>query len=224
MKSKVEIFDITLPLYNGMWSYRPEWKNKISTISSTAKNQASTVYHFNLHSHTGTYIETSQHKLDNQLLLNDFPLDAFWGKCYVVVISTLKNNIVTLNAFLEELNNLNEPISIGAKLLIATGYGENHHNLDFLMAAPSFEPALTEKLIEMELSLLAVDTPIIENQKLPYQPIIKLFTANEKLLILAPLLIDTKKIKTGLYTLSCFPGIKADISGSLCRAILIKES
>jgi kynurenine formamidase len=207
-----------------MWSYRPDWKNNISTVSSTANNQSSTVYHFNVHSHTGTYIETSQHKLNNQLHLNDFPLDTFLGECYVVVIPTLKNNIVTLNAFLEELNNLNEPISKGAKLLIATGYGVNHKNPNYLSEAPAFEPALTQKLIEMELSLLAVDSPIIENQKHPYQPVIKLFTANEKLLILAPLLIDTKKIKTGLYTLSCFPGIKADISGSLCRAILMKDS
>jgi hypothetical protein len=49
-----------------------------------------------------------------------------------------------------------------------------------------------------------------------------MFKANPGLLLLAPLLIDTKKIKTGVYTLSCLPLPVKNISGSLCRAVLLK--
>jgi hypothetical protein len=70
---------------------------------------------------------------------------------------------------------------------------------------------------------LGVDTPIIENQNQPYQPVIKLFEANENLLLLAPLLIDLKQVQTGIYTLSCLPSIKAAISGCQTRVILIRK-
>jgi len=223
MKSTNHLIDITLPLSNGMWSYRPEWKNTISTIFATANGDASTVYNFNIHSHTGTYIETSQHKLNNQLLLQDFPLEAFFGACYVVVIPQLTDNVVTLSSFLSALNTLELSELRGSRLIIATGYGYNHSKEDYLKNAPSFEQSLTQTLINLNLSLLGVDTPIIENQNQPYQPVIKLFEANENLLLLAPLLIDLKQVETGIYTLSCLPSIKAEISGCQTRVILIRK-
>ena len=110
MINQTKLIDITLPIYNGMWSYRPEWSNSISTVFATANGDASTVYNFNIHSHTGTYIETSQHKLNNQLLLQDFELEAFFGACYVVVIPQLTDNVVTLSSFLSAKNpKLNMP-------------------------------------------------------------------------------------------------------------------
>ena len=224
MKSNSQLIDITLPLYNGMWSYRPEWKNSISTVFATAKGHASTVYHFNIFSHTGTYIETSQHKLNNQLLLQDFPLEAFYGDCYVVVVPKLKNNSITSSLFLDALKDIELSDLKGSKLIIATGYGHRHSNEDYLIKAPSFEQELTQLLMDLNLSLLGVDTPIIENQVNPYQPVIKLFEANEKLLLLAPLMINLEQVETGKYTLSCLPSIKAEISGCQTRAILIRKN
>ena len=223
MFNQSKLIDITLPIYNGMWSYRSEWSNSIATIFATANGDASTVYNFNIHSHTGTYIETSQHKLNNQLLLQDFQLDAFFGTCCVVVIPQLTDNTVTLASFLNGLNIIELSDLKGSKLIISTGYGNNHSNPGYLKNAPCFEPSLTQTLIDLNLSLLGVDTPIIENQKQSYQPVIKLFEANENLLLLAPLLIDLEKVETGLYILSCLPSFKCEVSGSPTRAFLIKN-
>lgn len=223
MFNQNNLIDITLPIYNGMWSYRSEWCNSIATVFSTANGDTSTVYNFNIHSHTGTYIETSQHKLNNQLLLQDFQLESFYGKCYVVVISKFIDNTVTLESFLNSLNKIKLSDLKGSRLIIATGYGNNHSNTDYLKNAPSFEPSLTQTLIDLNLSLLGVDTPIIENQIHPYQPVIKLFEANENLLLLAPLLIDLEQVETGIYILSCLPSFKCEISGSPTRAFLIQK-
>lgn len=223
METVKEIIDITLPIYNGMWSYRPEWSNTIAIISATANGDASTVYNFNIYSHTGTYIETSQHKLNNKLLLHDFGLESFYGDCFVVVISRLEDNVVTHASFLKALNGIELTDLKGSKLIIATGYGTNHSNIDYLKNAPSFEPKLTQIIIGLNLKLLGVDTPIIENQTKPYQPVVKLFESNERLLLLAPLQIDIKQVKTGSYILSCLPSFKCEISGSPTRAFLIKK-
>lgn len=222
MANDSNIYDISLPLFNGMWSYRPEWKNDITLVSSTANRDPSTVYQFNVFSHTGTYIETSQHKLDNKILLSDFSLRSFHGECYVVIVDRLVENQVTLTDFLETEACLGESIPRGAKLIIGTGYGENHRRSDYLLCAPSFEPLLTDRLIEMKLSLLGVDTPILDNQSSPYLPVTKLFEANNQLLLLAPLLLDKKEIKTGKYMLSCFPSFKSEVSSSLTRGILVR--
>ncbi len=223
MFKQTKLIDITLPIYNGMWSYRPEWSNSISTVFATANGDASTVYNFNIHSHTGTYIETSQHKLNNQLLLQDFQLESFYGSCFVVVIPELTDNVVTLASFLNALNRIELSDLKGSRLIIATGYGNNHSNEDYLKNAPSFEPSLTQTLIDLNLSLLGVDTPIIENQKQPYQPVIKIFEANENLLLLAPLKIDLEQVETGIYILSCLPSFKCEVSGSPTRAFLIQK-
>jgi kynurenine formamidase len=126
--------------------------------------------------------------------------------------------------FLDALKDIELSDLKGSKLIIATGYGHRHSNEDYLIKAPSFEQELTQLLMDLNLSLLGVDTPIIENQVNPYQPVIKLFEANEKLLLLAPLMINLEQVETGKYTLSCLPSIKAEISGCQTRAILIRKN
>lgn len=218
---KAEITDITLPVYNGMWRYRDEWKNVISTVCSTTNNDQSTVYNFNLHSHTGTYIETSQHKLNNNILLSSFDLTSFYGECLVVVVSANERE-VTRDDFLSEVKEID--YKQYKKLIIATGWGKMHKEECYLKSAPFFQPELTQLLIDLNLELLGVDTPIIENQSDPYMPVVKLFNSNPNLLLLAPLLIDLNSIKTGKYALSCFPAFPAEVSGCLCRAILTSNT
>lgn len=220
----MEVTDISLPIYNGMWSYKPEWQNTISTLIHTNKGDAGTVYKFDLCSHTGTYIETSQHKLNNNILLEDYPLSAFYRECIVIIIKEhLANNAITLKQVQEEARRANLTIKKGDYLIIATGYGNNYTKPEYLKASPSFEPELTQWLIEKKIGLIGVDTPVIENMDNPYQPVNNMFLANEKMLLLAPLYIDTKTIHTGGYTLSCLPLPIKNISGCQCRAILIKQ-
>lgn len=205
-----------------MWAYRPEWKNSIAPIIETNKGDAGTVYRFNLVSHTGTYIETSQHKLKNNKLLNNLKPESFHKKCKVIVLDSVKGKRVTLDAVKGELAEKKLKIQKNDYVIIATGYGKNHRKKNYLEDSPYYEELLTNWLIEKQIGLIGTDTPIIENSDKPYMPVIKMFKANPEMLLLAPLLIDTKKIKSGVYTLSCFPLPIENVSGSQCRAVLIK--
>lgn len=218
----MKVFDISLPIYNNMWAYRDEWKNDISFISQTKLGEASTVYRFNLVSHTGTYIETSQHKLNNNKLLNLLPIDAFVKEAFLVNVKVNRQNCITREAVINELKSKRMALKKDAYIIIASGYGKNYSRKDYLSASPFFEECLTDWLIEKEIGLIGTDTPIIENLKAPYSPVLKMFKANSKMLLLAPLLINQKVTKSGKYILNCLPLPIKDISGSLCRAVLMK--
>jgi kynurenine formamidase len=124
---------------------------------------------------------------------------------------------------LKEVSENDISIDPGDAIIIANGYGVNHKQANYLSASPSFEPALVDWLIEKEPGLLGVDTPIMENPEQPFQPVIKLFEANSEMLLLAPLNIDTATIKTGTYYLSCAPLKVENVSGMLCRPLLIDQ-
>jgi kynurenine formamidase len=134
----------------------------------------------------------------------------------------LKAKEITLKMVQAELKEKQLNINKEDYVIIASGYGQNEAKKDYLTASPHFEPALTEWLIKKQIGLIGVDTPIIENTEEPYSPVVKMFEANPGMLLLAPLNIDIKKVRTGVYTLSCLPLPVKNISGSLCRAILIK--
>lgn len=217
-----EVIDISLPIKNGMWAYRNEWRNSVTEIESVLKGGKSTVYHLNLHSHTGTYIETCEHKLPVEKKFEAYGLNAFCGQTKVVRVEIAENNSIPLSGFLASVKSSSLEIMNGDKLIIFSGYGKNHDRSDYLELSPWFDDALTAWLIDKKLSLLGVDSPIIENQQSPYQPVTKLFEANNDMLLLAPLLMDANKIFSGNYTLSAFPLPISGISGCLCRALLFK--
>ncbi|MCA9138941.1 MAG: cyclase family protein [Planctomycetales bacterium] len=218
------IHDIGLPLYNGMWSYRENWANKISPIARTADGDASTVYRFSLCSHSGTYVETSQHKLNNEVLLSSFPLSAFVRPCKLISIGPCaESEEVTLDTFLGAIAMTNFSIDVGDTLIIATGWGRHHRSANFLDSCPFFSPQLTEWLSEKRLHLLGVDTPIIDNQRAPYAAIKMLFQANETTLVVAPLCIDINSVVSGSYELNCVPLNIESVSASLCRPILLEN-
>ena len=203
-----------------MWSYRPAWQNRVQQVEHTNSGGSATVYNLNLFSHSGTYIETSQHKLNNNILLSDFSITKFYIEVKVLIIN--EPSIITKLAIIKELKENNFKINQGDNLIIANGYGVNHKKENYLTNSPSFEPTLTDWLTHYDLSLLGTDTPIIDNLELPYAPVVKLFESNPNMLLLAPLFIDTNIVKTGIYKLFCLPLKVENTSGMLCRPVLIK--
>ncbi|MBN8703648.1 MAG: cyclase family protein [Bacteroidetes bacterium] len=222
--SKCTIIDATLPIYNKMWKYRDGWDNEVSVLMSTRNNEPSTVYRFNLCSHTGTYIETSQHKLNNSILLSDFALTDFYRKTLVVKIEGKQhaNSKITKQDVLIELSKKNIDSKLYDSLIIACGWGVNRNNENYIKDSPYFTKDLTDWIIEQNFMLLATDTPMIDDFYDKYFPVEKMFAANEKLLVVAPLLLNLNEIETGEYLFSCLPLRIKDTSAAHCRAVLIK--
>ncbi|MCA9496379.1 MAG: cyclase family protein [Nanoarchaeota archaeon] len=221
----VKIYDISVPIFNGMWSYRDDWKSKVERIASTNNGDKSTVYRFDLCSHTGTYIETTQHKLKNDILLSDFSLDAFHHEVVVLNLGEKKGGEgISLSEVKKCLEENDLRLSEGSSLIVAVGWGQNNSRLEnFVKDSPYFERELTDWLASLNLHLLGVDVPVIDNQKNSYNAVNLLFEGNEKMLLLAPLSIDLDEVKSEIYTLSAMPLISEGVCASLCRAILIKN-
>lgn len=217
-----QITDISLPIENAMWAYRPEWKNVITETESVLKGGKSTVYNLNLFSHTGTYIETCEHKIPVKRRLDTLSLHSFYGEAKVLKVTLSKRNSITLENFLTALDSARLEIHPGDKVIIFSGYGERYNEPDYISASPCFDKELTDYLISKKPTLLGVDSPVIEDTKNPYQPVGRLFEADKDMLLLAPLQLPSA-FKSGVYILSCFPLPVKDISGCLCRAILIDE-
>ncbi|MBK6836151.1 MAG: cyclase family protein [Bacteroidetes bacterium] len=120
----MRLIDISLPIHNNMWSYKPQWQNNVELFESTMKGDMSTVYKLTVYSHTGTYIETSSHKLKSELLLSELPLESFYRKVKVVVLN--EKHIITKNKVINELEIAGLKLESGDAVIIANGYGENH--------------------------------------------------------------------------------------------------
>ena len=218
------IHDVGLPIYNGMWRYRHGWENAIASVAETAAGDDSTVYRFDLCSHTGTYIETSQHKLTNQILLDDFVLSDYVRPCKVVTIAAHKpSEEISLRKFQFALSQSGESIDAADTVIIATGWGLNHRNPDYLGQCPFFAEELVNWLCERQLHLLGVDVPVIDNARAPYGAVPKLFKSNPRLLLIAPLVIDPLQVNSGRYFLFAAPLKIEAVSASLCRPLLIED-
>lgn len=215
----MNIIDISLSIKNNMWAYKSEWQNNISQISSVEKD-GSRVYRFNLCSHTGTYVETSKHKLNNNILLEDFPISRFVTAIKLIKILP-ENNKISLESFLATLKSHDIEINTSDTIIICTGWSHlESETKKYITHAPYFEEQLTEYLAKKNLDLLGVDTPVIDCQQLPYSAVEKLFLNNENLLLLAPLSINLNQVQTGTYILNCPPLKVNGVSASLCRPFL----
>ena len=219
------VHDVSMPIFNGMWRYRSGWESCVSTLASTARGDASTVYRFDFCSHAGTYVETSQHKLNNDVLLDGFGVGEFVRECTVVVTATKRaGDVVTLAEVRGSLAAQQCEVVGGDALLIATGWGMEYRSADYLVGSPCFSRELVAWLCTLQLGLLGVDVPAIEDRRAPYGPVQMLFEAGPRTLLLAPLVIDTERIRTGRYILCAAPLKIETVCASLCRALLFELS
>ncbi|WP_191907711.1 cyclase family protein [Vibrio fortis] len=218
----MKAIDISMDIDNSMWCYKGSWSNTITEISSTNKGDQSTAYKFELFSHTGTYIETSQHKLKNNIILDEYDIDCFICKVKVLIID---NNLDSINLedVINELRKNSLTLNDGDSLIIANGWGHTkQHETDFISGSPHYSKELVNYLSNIKLNLIGVDTPVIDSNIKAYGAVKQMFERNERLLLLAPLALDIRKVKTGEYFINALPIKVRNVSASLCRPILIE--
>ncbi len=211
-----------MPIYPGMWCYRSGWENNISAIAQTKAGDPSTVYRFDLCSHTGTYLETSQHKLDNEIQLRDFETTDYVRPCKVVTLAE-KNpgEEISLPEVELALSKSGLTVEPSDTIVIATGWGKNHRQPNYLSDCPYFAEELVQWLCRQQVHLLGVDIPAIDNLRAPYGAVPRLFESNPRMLLLAPLVIDLQQVESGRYLLVAAPLKIEAVSASLCRPLLI---
>ena len=216
-------YDISLPISDSMWRYQPGWENTIYALSDTNQGDTDSVYRFNLCSHTGTYIESAGHKLANQRSLNELPISAFVQlDTLLLQVTPAADGCITLKEFETALSIHAESGTALTNLILGTHWGCQHTEENYLTQAPWFQIELTQHLASLPLHILGVDTPVIDNQQHPYDPVRQLFKANQRLLLLAPLNLP-RDLPSGRYQLDCAPLKIIDVSAAPCRPVLSKD-
>ena len=215
-------YDISLPISDSMWRYQAGWENTIYALSDTNQGDSDSVYRFNLCSHTGTYIESAGHKFANQTNLNELPISAFMQlDTLLLQVTPDADGCITLTEFEKALGLHAQSATALTNLILGTHWGCQHTEEKYLARAPWFQAELTQHLARLPLHLLGVDTPIIDNQQHPYDPVRQLFAANQELLLLAPLNLPGD-LTSGTYQLDCPPLNIIDVSAAPCRPVLSK--
>ena len=216
-------YDISLPISDSMWRYQAGWENTIYALSDTNQGDSDSVYRFNLCSHTGTYIESAGHKFANQTNLNELPISAFMQlDTLLLQVTPDADGCITLAEFETALGLHAQSATALTNLILGTDWGCRHTEENYLARAPWFQAELTRHLARLPLHILGVDTPIIDNQQHPYDPVRQLFAANQELLLLAPLNLPGD-LPSGTYQLDCPPLNIIDVSAAPCRPVLSKD-
>ncbi len=207
----MKIYDITLPLYEGMPTYPgdPPFRRRVlSKVGSSSE-----VGFIETGCHAGTHIDAPAHMIRGGARLGEIPLEALVGPARVLDLRLVKGHI--------ERTHL-EPLSWrGVKRALFRTRNSARHAL-----AKDFDPdfaALTrgaaEFLAEKRLLFVGVDGPSVDRFKSGTHP------AHMPLLeggIVIAENLNLHGVPAGSYTLFCGPLKIAGGEGAPARAFLVK--
>lgn len=220
------IFDLSGPLYNGMWSY-----NELSTLGAglpdfhvgqlaTLEKQGFEAFGYALSSITGTYIENAGHMLEGIPPLNGDDLSAFIRPAVVCHVPRKGPDEVIHGA---ELASGCPAILPGDALLIECGWGARWEAPEYVVHGPGFHRDCLPWLLEQPFSILGVDVPCIETARsrpdgteAAGSMLTPLF--EKRILLLAPL-VNLDRIEAARGELIALPLNIRGVSGAPCRAI-----
>ena len=100
--------------------------------------------------HNGTHIDGPMHMTESELLLCDVDLDSFIGKACIINASDC--------ALLKWDEKYREVISGKSIVLFYTGYSVYFGTEKYLSGYPVIDPSFAEKLVELKVKLIGVDT------------------------------------------------------------------
>jgi arylformamidase len=204
------IIDISLPISAIMPVYPGTGQPTIETVvSSSGSNVLSRI---TMTSHTGTHVDAPAHSLPGAAAIDTLPLDAFYGDCRVLDMTSCETSIPA--AALQSLD-----IQAGERILFKTthsarGFATFYDDYVFL------SPEAAEYLTVRRVALVGIDSLSIKQRGSPDNtPHTALLGHN------IPILegLNLSDAAPGEYTLCAFPLAFTGIDGAPARAILLSN-
>lgn len=207
MNKYKRIFDISLPIYEGMATYplNPEVEFK------SLKTRTSTISKITFGSHTGTHIDFPRHVLRRGKRSSKFSLETFIGACRVLDLTNVKRSIGR-----EDLEK--QKIKEGDRVLVKTrnsirGFRSFYPDYVFL------DPDGAAYLAHKKIKLFGIDSlSVKEKGSLDNRPHTELLKRN------IPIIegLNLKLVKRGSYVLVSLPLRLGVEDGSPARVILLR--
>ncbi|MEZ5003157.1 MAG: cyclase family protein [Chitinophagales bacterium] len=211
MNKRSKIFDITVPLKQGIpiWPNSPgfsrTWIQNIHKVGDASVSQLS------IESHTATHIDAPAHFVKNGTTIESIPLETLVGDAVVIEIKGVKR--ITS----EHLMAANIPLTT-QRLLIKTD-NDRYWNNEVHPFKQDFA-ALTKDaahwLVNQKILLVGID--YLSIQIFTDQPDTHLILLNNNVIILET--INLSKIVPGKYELYCMPLLVVGAEAAPARVIL----
>lgn len=215
----MRVLDLTGPTTNDMWSYgAPLPPVRIEPVA-TLETVGWSGHHLNLHTLSGTYIETAAHVFPDRERMIDVDPARFVCKAWIAQLRD-KDPLEQITA--DELaNSVRDVDELGANaLLVATGWDSRWNQQQYVLECPFFTNDAMDWVIERQVSLLGVDIPCVQDPRHDDGSLVRRFFGTDRLL-LAPL-VNLRQAGNGPFTLVALPLRIPEVCGTPCRAILIE--
>jgi len=209
----MRLYDITVPIENGMPVWPGDPAVRLEQVSSIAQGANANVSSLACGVHVGTHVDAPHHFLDGASTVEALPLDVLLGKAYV---ADLRRAAVVDAAALERARI--PPRT--ARLLLRTRNsdywkrGERAFQTDFV----AVDAGGAEWLVRREIRLIAVDYLSVA----PYgnsRPTHQILLSAGVVVVEG---VDLSRVPPGSYTLYCLPMKLVGSDGAPARAVLAR--
>lgn len=209
----MRIFDVSVPVHDGMVVYQGDPGVRLARVQSMAEGALCNVSELALGVHTGTHIDAPLHFIDGAPAIDEIPLDALIGACVVVDATAIEGDIDA-----RALDRVLIPDD-AQRLLFKTRnsalWGRAEFSKDF--AGLTYDAAAL--LVARGVRLAGIDYLSIAPPADPTPTHVELLRAGVAILEG----LDLREVAPGAYRLVCLPLRVAGADGAPARAVLIED-
>jgi arylformamidase len=206
-----EIWDITLPLRDGMPVYPGDPEVAVAAHCSLAQGQGCNVLALRLGTHSGTHVDAPRHFLAAGQTVDRLPWAALLGPARLAQAPAGESVGAD---FIRSLR-----LQPGSRLLLRTRPAGERPPAEFPAAWPALTGEAADELARAGVLLLGLDTPSVDAFHAP-EPVVHRALLGAGLALLEN--ADLSAPPEGEYTLICLPLRVAEADGAPCRALLVR--
>ena len=209
------IYDISVPLQNGMHFWEGDPEPKISRLEDHERGDAWTTSHLSFAAHIGTHIDAPLHRVRGGNTIDKLDLETLIGRAYVAELMDVESEIRA-----KDLNAHNIPSNV-KRLLFKTRNGELWARQGFQKDFVALSADGAQWIVERGIQLVGMDylsADIFLTDAAPAHDVL----LNANVVIVEGMMLQN--VAAGWYTLVCLPIKIAGADGAPARAILITGS
>lgn len=211
--------DVTGPLAEGMWSYRPIIldapafaRRPFQTVAEHGAEADALV----LSTLTGTYLETSKHYFPDRRSIDRIPPDQLFVTAVVAQVPKGPGEHITV----ADLWAIDADLRPGDAALVATGWDRHWFDSEtFVRRSPHFERETMEWLVARGATIVGGDFPCFDDPDPGQAEGVNRPLLEADRLILAPL-FGLTAVPNGRHRLAVLPLKLVGACGGPCRAII----
>ena len=211
----MKIIDLTHVINKDITVF-PGTKGPTIEINSQIENEGYAEKKLTLYTHTGTHIDAPCHLLRGGKSLDEFPMDKFYGKGFILDCHQCTGKEIVKDF----LKLYEEKIRVADFLILNSGWYKKWKSESYFIGFPTLSPEATGWLTHFNLKAIGIDSislDKIDSKALPNHHIV----LSREILIIENLTDLDEVIPDSDFIFQCFPLKIEKADGSPVRAVAI---